>query len=134
MTSEEYVRLSSKVGWKFNMVVDNPFSAKLNLVHPLKQGQVNDIVQKAKEHTGIRRIIVFGSSVTNRCNPFSDLDICIDWEFESHDEDGVYKPETLPLMKYISMRTKGNCDVLAYDDTEGEPIRNEIDSKGGCCV
>ena len=127
MTSEEYIKRSSMPGWNFNLVIENPMSDKIRKIHPLKQAEINDIVEKAKTDRNIKRVIVFGSAITNRCNPFSDVDICIDWNMPSHDEDGVFVKETLDLMKYISLRTKGNSDVLAYDDIENEQMKQAVD-------
>lgn len=127
MTSEEYIKRSSILGWNFNLVVENPASDKIRKIHLLKQAEINDIVRKAKTDSNIKRVIVFGSAITNRCNPFIDVDICIDWNMPSHDEDGVFVKETLNLMKFISSRTKGNSDVLAYDDIENEQIKKAVD-------
>ena len=87
---------------------------------------MEQIVFYAKQDENVNRIIVFGSATTNRCNPFSDLDICIDWKLPSHDEDGVFVPETRPLMKLISSITEGKADVLAYDDVTNEMMKRQI--------
>lgn len=127
MTSQEYLERSSQRGWKFHRTVTRPVAKNLEYIHPLKQELVNAISARAAQESCIRRIIVFGSAITNRCNPFSDLDLCVDWAIQSHDTNGVYDRRTLPFLKYISLESKGNCDVLAYDDVENKEMKRNID-------
>lgn len=47
-------------------------------IHPLKQHDVQTIIEQLSTDKGVREIIVFGSAVEMRCNSFSDLDIFID--------------------------------------------------------
>lgn len=44
-------------------------------IYPLKQGVVGDIVRAVDGYTAIDKVIVFGSSVTSLCNPWSAVDI-----------------------------------------------------------
>ena len=127
MTSEEYLELSSKKNWKYHVLVSHPAAVNLEYIHPLNQELVNKIAERASEDSNVKRIIIFGSSITNRCNPFSDLDLCIDWRMRSHDDDGVFVPETNAFMKFIAIETKGNVDILAYDDIENPLMRKSID-------
>ena len=127
MTSTEYIQKSSQRGWRFHVSIPDSDIRNLCYVHPLKQRLVNQIVLRAKSDESINRIIIFGSAITNRCNPFSDLDLCIDWKLPSHDEDGVFVPETRSMMKFISSITQGKADVLAYDDVDNEMMKQQID-------
>lgn len=47
-------------------------------VYPLKQKVVAELYNIALKYEEIRKIYIFGSTVTGRCNIESDLDICID--------------------------------------------------------
>ncbi len=47
-------------------------------IHPLKQRQVNNLINFLKENDSVNRIIIFGSSVTNRCRTGSDLDFYVE--------------------------------------------------------
>ena len=132
MTSQEYLELSSQKNWKYNMVIKNPVAINLEFIHPLKQELVNVIVGRAIEDINVKKLIVFGSSITSKCNPFSDLDICIDWKIRSHDDDGVYVLETNAFMKFISLKSNGNVDILSYDDIENQSIKEAVD--GGIVV
>ena len=132
MTSQEYLELSSQKNWKYNLVIKNPVAINLEFIHPLKQELVNVIVGRAIEDINVKKLIVFGSSITNKCSPFSDLDICIDWKIRSHDDDGVYVLETNAFMKFISLKSNGNVDILSYDDIENQSIKEAVD--GGIVV
>ena len=127
MTSKEYVDNIDNKNFRFRIVVDHPEAQNIDFIHPLKQPLVNDIIAKAKTDAFVKRVIVFGSAITNRCNPFSDLDVCIDWEGKSHNEDGVYVADTQNMMRYISLRARGNCDVLSYDDITNIGLKRDID-------
>jgi len=47
----------------------------INHIFPTKQKDVGEMVDVCKKDKNIQRIIVFGSSVTPLCNPWSDIDI-----------------------------------------------------------
>lgn len=47
-------------------------------IHPLKQKLVEKIRNYSMTNENIKSIIIFGSSVTDRCHSFSDLDIYFD--------------------------------------------------------
>ena len=127
MTSREYAENIDNKNYRYRIVVDNPVAKNIEYIHPLKQKMVNDITNHARKDKFVKRIIVFGSAVTNRCTPFSDLDICIDWFGASHDDDGVYVPETQSMMRFISLNSKGSCDVLSYDDLMNKELKLNID-------
>ena len=130
VTSREYLENTDNKNFRYRVVVDNPVARNIEYIHPLKQEMVNDIINRARRDHYVKRIIIFGSAVTNRCTPFSDLDICIDWTGASHDEDGVYVQETQPMMRFISLKSKGGCDVLSYDDLTNEELKMNIDNGG----
>ena len=61
----------------FPVVVDSDCQA-ISRVHPLKQSQIAKLYDAAKGNKYIKRIIIFGSSVTPKCHIDSDIDICLD--------------------------------------------------------
>ena len=131
MTFYEYKVRSSQRGWKFNRIVQDDIM-NIVYIHPLKQRLIVEIVRKAQCDPGVKSIRVFGSSITNRCDFQSDLDLCIDWNFDCYDSDGVLVPETVEFLHDISMLTKGNCDVVHYQYLKGTLI--EQDAKEGVLV
>lgn len=48
------------------------------LIYPTQQKDVSKIVESAKANDNVRKVIIFGSSVSNRCNPWSDIDVYYD--------------------------------------------------------
>lgn len=126
MTFYEYKTLSGQKGWKFNVVSDRHFK-NIQYIHPLKQKIIADIVEKAKNCPEIKRLIVFGSSITNKCDFQSDLDICIDWNIDCVDSDGVFVPETFDFMNFVSMITKGHADMVHYQYLEGTLIKDAVE-------
>jgi predicted nucleotidyltransferase len=57
-------------------------SSFMNVEHifPTQQKDIADIIAKSKECKEISKIIIFGSSVTWLCNPWSDIDIYFELE------------------------------------------------------
>ena len=89
MTTQEYLVARKSKNWKFNRVVNENAFKNVNRIHPLKQKMVEQIVDRAKKDISVRRIIIFGSSTRYDCDVTSDLDICIDWNQDCYDEEGV---------------------------------------------
>ena len=58
-------------------VVSKPFK-NANKIHPVQQNNVLKIIEELSKYDEVKKIIVFGSSVTNRCNYESDLDIYVE--------------------------------------------------------
>ena len=54
--------------------VAKPF-LNINKIFPTQQEAVAEMIEVCKKIPNIRKIIIFGSSVTPRCNPESDIDI-----------------------------------------------------------
>lgn len=50
----------------------------IHRIYPLKQKIAAQLYKIGEEYKEIKRIYIFGSSVTNRCHIDSDIDICID--------------------------------------------------------
>lgn len=120
MTTEQYMIDRKNKNWHFNNVVGNNKFMGVDRIHPLKQQQVKTIVDAAREDDAVKRVIIFGSSTRYDCDATSDLDICIDWNTNCYDTEGVLMPFTINLRKVISDVTQGNADVVNYaylDDT-----------------
>lgn len=80
----------------------------LKLIHPLKQVEVDAIITLAEKSPCIQWIIIFGSSTSVRCHPFSDLDICIKFKYLTPKRDKrEFKKEFYPLVE--------NVDYFDYD-------------------
>lgn len=130
MTLEEYKVNSTKRGWKFSRVSE-PFLNR-KYIHPLKQKEVYSITQMAKQYDFIRKIVIFGSSITNRCNETSDLDLWIDCSVDSFDSYGVFTPIANEIIIKIKEITKYNSDVLFTEQLVGSLV--EKDARSGVCV
>lgn len=57
----------------WNVVCDNYMSA--NKIFPTQQRDVYHIIKICRRDLNINKVIIFGSSVTALCNPWSDIDI-----------------------------------------------------------
>lgn len=116
MTSEEYLVRRTQNDWKFFRTV--PYTAFRHVIkiHPLKQKIVAEIVKTARTDPMVKRIIIFGSSTRYDCNIHSDLDICVQWKENPYDDEGLLRPFTRNICHVISEVTKGNCDLIPYDE------------------
>ena len=54
----------------------------VNRIFPTQQSDVKEMIEVCKEDRNVKKIIIFGSSVTSRCNPWSDIDIYFEFEKE----------------------------------------------------
>lgn len=70
----------------FPIIVNNE-NYQCNMIHPMKQKQVNDIYNYVKNNNCIEKVIIFGSAVNIRCNKKSDLDIAIKIKSECFDKE-----------------------------------------------
>ena len=62
--------------WK---LIDRDF-LNARYIFPTKQRDVADMVDVCRRDPNVKRAIVFGSSVTSACNPWSDIDIYFELE------------------------------------------------------
>ena len=99
----------------------------VSYIHPLKQKIVSEIVKKAKEDKYVRSLRIFGSSVSNRCDFQSDLDLCIDWKIDCYDKDGVLVPETVAFLSEVSRLTEGHCDVVHLGYLNGTVVKEDAE-------
>ena len=94
----------------------------INRIYPIKQRQVAAIYDKAKDFDIIRKIIIFGSSVTARCKIDSDLDVCID----ADTSDGM---KVYDMQKAFGEVCDWNCDMIMYAHM-GQALRETIQREG----
>lgn len=47
-------------------------------IHPLQQKKVLEIVEYLSQNKNVNKIILFGSSITDRCNNNSDVDLYVE--------------------------------------------------------
>ena len=72
--------IPEKTRWR--ICIDRPFE-NCNRVHPLQQRKVRGLLDDITANTSVESVIVFGSSVTQRCHIGSDVDIFV----ETSDEE-----------------------------------------------
>ena len=54
----------------------------INYIFPTKQKYIAELVEKCKRDRNIKKLIVFGSAVTGRCNIWSDIDLYYEFDEE----------------------------------------------------
>ena len=101
-----------------NMAIMN-----IDKVNDKKRAQVSMCVDIVKTMPRIKRMIIFGSGVTDNCSEDSDLDICLDIEGSTKGMD------LFEVSKNISKACNYNCDMLTYGKLQGR-IKEEVDQKG----
>ena len=84
---------------------------------------VKDSIEIAKQNTDIKRVIVFGSAVTDQCREDSDIDFCFDVA-DTFDEIKMVK-----TFGRIGAVCERNADRLIYSALRGK-IKNEVNTKG----
>lgn len=91
-------------------------------VYPLKQKIAAKLYNIGKQYPEIRRIYIFGSSVTDKCNIHSDIDICIDADVS----DGL---QIYNIQKNMGDACDWNCDIVMYNSL-GTRLKNTIQKEG----
>ncbi len=95
----------------------------IDKINDLKQRQVLSCVDIIQAYPNVRRMIIFGSSVSDRCTEQSDVDICFDIE-------GTTKGVNMYTMaRDIRRACDHKCDILTYGKLKGR-VKDEIDQKG----
>lgn len=96
---------------------------KLSSIHDIKKEQISSCISIISKYDFVKRMIIFGSSVTDHCTEDSDVDICIDMEGTTI---GLH---TFYMDSELSKACNHNCDILTYNKLNGK-IKDEIDNKG----
>ena len=86
-------------------------------IFPTQQADVLHLVQCAKKDKNVKKIIIFGSSVTAQCNPWSDID--------------VYFEEEIDLPHFSFAWIEAAVDFWT-NFTVDESLLAEIEAKGIC--
>lgn len=80
-TIEEYIDVSKYFlkpnNDPFKVVIKNAFK-NAKLVHPIHQRYVFEIIKELRKYKSVKKIIIFGSSVTKRCTYESDIDLYVE--------------------------------------------------------
>ena len=95
----------------------------LSMISDNKREQVYACVQAISKYGFVKRLIVFGSAVTNDCKEDSDIDHCVDMTEPTR---GLH---TYQMTVDLSNACNHNCDILTYKKLHGK-IKDEIDEKG----
>lgn len=67
----------------FKVVIKNGFR-NAKLIHPVHQRYISEIINELKKYKSVKKIIVFGSSVTKRCTYESDIDLYVELSKDEH--------------------------------------------------
>ena len=95
----------------------------IDKINALKKKQVSLCIEIVKEVPRIKRMIIFGSGVTDNCTEDSDLDICLDIEGSTRGLD------LFEVSGKINRACDYKCDLLTYGKLDGK-IKEEVDHKG----
>lgn len=91
-------------------------------VYPLKQKIATQLYKIGREYKEIKKIYIFGSSVTSRCHIDSDVDICIDADVS----DGM---KIFEIQSKIGNICDWNCDIIMYSNL-GNRLKETIEKEG----
>ena len=94
-------------------VFSEPF-LNAELIFPTQQRDVKIVIDSLSKYREVKAIIIFGSSVTPLCNPWSDIDIFIECA------EGFHRPP---------IHTEAPLDIWTSDMVD-EDLLSEILSKG----
>lgn len=61
--------------WK---IVSNDNFLNQSLIFPTQQRDVGSLIKEFSTRTAVKKIVIFGSSVTTACNPWSDIDVYVE--------------------------------------------------------
>ncbi len=92
----------------------------VQLIHPLKQRSVELLIDTVKGVSGIKYILIFGSSLAERCTPMSDVDVL----FIGRPLDG----------RKLVIPTEENYDILYADEIPPEASLWDEILKNGVAV
>lgn len=95
-----------------NVVIDRPFM-NVSAVDPLQQRDVRKLVDACEASPNVKRLILFGSSVSDRCTIASDLDLY----FVVKDGNPAY----IPFVK-----TEAEQDIFWNSSHEWSRFKEEI--------
>lgn len=97
----------------------------LKYIFPSKQKAVQKVIELAKMDSRIKRVFVFGSAITMKCNMKSDLDIALD-------VDEMEMDEFAKLASPFFTSVLSEIDVVYYNKINNNLLKKNIDD--GICV
>ncbi len=81
----------------------------ISLVYPLQQDNVRKVYLAVKDIDFVKSVWVFGSSVTFKCTEYSDLDLCIEMQPYSSNE------QCNEVSHAVYSACECNIDILWFD-------------------
>jgi len=97
---------------------------ELKHIFPSMQKEVQKVIDVAKKSSKIRRVIIFGSTVTFNCGIGSDLDIAIDAPGITNDDEFI--TITRPIRQALNV----DSDIIHYNSIHSSLLLSEINAKG----
>jgi len=76
-----HLRIAPKVS--FGTYIDKPF-ANCDRVYPIQQRKVAQLLAVLKASPSVKKVILFGSSITNHCHIASDVDVYAEMDENSN--------------------------------------------------
>lgn len=117
-TFEEYCEENI---FEFPIIVKSEFK-EMKRIHPQKQYQISQIYNEFKDYSLIQKIIIFGSTISMKCNIYSDLDLAIKLTQNTSSAKNI-------VSEKIGLITDWNYDIIWLDDTDlSEPIVEKIEN------
>ena len=107
ITTEDIVKLRDLKTFPVCIECNDNEKHILQHVYPLMQSYVQQIMRSA--FSNVTKIILFGSSITMKCNIESDLDLAI--QTDTYDLQMFYSVREV-IERMISIK----CDILYYND------------------
>jgi len=92
-------------------------------ISAVKRNQVLSCIDVAKRYAKIKKMIIFGSAVTDHCLESSDVDICLVINGSTRGR------EMYELSRDLSWACGHHCDILKYHKLS-DMFKAEIDKKG----
>lgn len=105
----------------FRKVAEGP--SVLTQIFPTKQKDVSRAVMIADEESSVEKMVVFGSAVTLRCGPESDIDLALFLP-------GASDEEYLRIAHRFFSELDSEVDVVRYDQIRNSALIDEIDRTG----
>ena len=97
---------------------------ELKYIFPCKQKDVQKAVEIAKEQDEIERLIIFGSSLTYSCGSGSDIDIAVDAQKVTSED------EFCKIVKPIKKSMCSESDIFHFNTINNELLKSETTRKG----
>ena len=121
ISEEEYINVSKyfiEPKNTFKVVRKNRFK-NIQHIHPIQQARIEQILENLKQYESVKKVVVFGSSVTYKCNYDSDIDLYVelskDENVKTYDVDcpvDFWTNFNVPPAMLEEIKSKG---VVVYD-------------------